>query len=292
MLNRFIFLLLLFIANCTTAQVLPRTDLYYIQLSNDQQWKVEKIEFLNSFNFNSYNNQPFFINDFEILCTAKLNSVTNTDIYKMNLKDHILENVIDNPANDYSPRLVPEISDGIFCVHINPNDTIQYLVNYDTLPDQTYKIQLQNPGQVGYFRYFDRNSWICFLVDQPNNLLAVSSNKSNKIFASNIGRTFEITSAKEVLFVQKSDSKLNLLKAYNPSTGKMSIIAEMPENSEDFVIQNNNSVLCSSGSRLLQYSYEKNMWKVLLDLSKYNLHHIGRFALRKNRLVLVNEVKD
>lgn len=272
-------------------QSLPTTNLYLIEVNSQTILKIEKIEFLNYFNLNSYNNQPFFINENEFYCTIKTKNSKSTDIYKFNIPGKTYQALINNDANDYSPRIVKELGSGVTCVHVNPNDTVQYLVQYNDLENQNYDILLDNPGQVGYYRYYGDDQWVCFLVDHPNNLMALVSNKTKKIFASNIGRTFEINSGKEILFVHKILEDKWVLKSYNPITESMQHIADLPAKSEDFTILNNGEILCSSGSNLLKLNKSQKTWQLYLDFASWGISNIGRFAIKNNRILLVNEVK-
>ncbi len=286
-----IFLIFLFLANVLYGQILPITNLYHIELNSQNNPKIEKIEFLNNFNLNSYNNQPYFINDDEIYCTIKTKYSNSTDIYKFNLKDKTIQELITTEANDYSPRNIKELGNGITCVHVNPNDTVQYLVQYNDLTNQTYEILLDHPGQVGYYRYYGNGQWICFLVAQPNNLMAIVSNDTKKIFASNIGRTFEIEANKDILFVHKILDDKWILKSYKPSTEEMLHIADLPLKSEDFVILKNGEILCSSGSQILILNKVQKTWQSYLDFSPWGIMNIGRFTIKNNRIILVNEIK-
>ncbi|NOT36411.1 MAG: hypothetical protein HOP11_03425 [Saprospiraceae bacterium] len=272
------------------SQPLPTTNLYSLVLQSDKNFVIENVEFLNSFNFKSYNNQPYFINDDEIVCTIKTNTSSSTDIYRLNLKDKTYTNLISNSGNDYSPRLHPEIKNGITCVHVPENDTTQYLVVYNEHPYENYTTLLQNPGQVGYYRFYKEKIWVCFLVDQPYNLLAIIGPDSKKIFASEIGRTFEVVN-EQIYFVHKILKDEWILKSYDVESEKMNRIANMPAGSEDFVILDNGDILCSAGGTILKLNKSRDVWELVFDLSGFGLNHIGRFSIRTNRLVLVNEIK-
>lgn len=273
------------------SQALPKTNIYSLLLDKSANWKIQKIEFLNSFNFNSYNNQPYFINDDEIFCTVKTENGSSTDIYRLDLNEKNLLNIISNVGNDYSARWHPGNDGSITSVHVPENDTIQYLVRHEPNEYSSYEVLLENPGQVGYYRYYGDKSWVCFLVDQPNNLLAIIGPDSKKIFASSIGRTFEIGSKKEIYFVHKILQEQWMLKTYDPVNEKMNSLIQMPVGAEDFVLSENGEIYCSSGSKILKRNSINNNWESVLDLSEFGIHKIGRFAMRKNRLVLVNEIK-
>lgn len=277
------------------AQDLPKTNLYCATLENlhTNEWKVNKLELLNSFNFNGYNNQAFFINDDEILCSIQMASSNNTDIYKLNLKTKTFQNLINNSGKDYSPRINPGFSKGITCVHINPSDTLQNLVEYNAETGELNRNVIIGQGQIGYYRYLSGDLWICFLVDHPNNLMGLinSRTKERKIFASGIGRTFEVDEKKDIIFVHKILPDQWILKSYKTENQKMSVIATMPTGSEDFLIDTDGRIICTKDSRVLQYDPIKQIWNNLIDFGPLGLKHLGRIALKNNLLVIVDEIK-
>ncbi len=277
------------------AQKLPITNLYcaHVQNINSNSWVVNKLELLNSFNYHSYNNQPYFINNDEILCTVQTQKDTNTDIYKLNLQKKSLQGLIVNKGKDYSPRINNNYSNDITTVHINENDTVQKLVAFDSQNGEFKKVIFDKIGQVGYYRHLDGDQWVCFLVDQPNNLMAIcnSRTKEKKIFASSIGRTFESLSSHEILFVHKILNDNWLLKSYDTETQQMKLIARMPPESEDFVILPNGNVLCTSGSKIMLLDRDKSIWNSVIDFSELGITHLGRITIKNNLVVLVDEVK-
>ncbi|MEO6191041.1 MAG: hypothetical protein ABIO44_12455 [Saprospiraceae bacterium] len=277
------------------AQDLPKTNLYaiYLEDASSSDWHVNRIEFLNSFNLSSYNNQPFFINDDEVLCSVQTKTSDNTDIYKLNLSKQTYINLIQNIGKDYSPRINPKISFDITCVHIDPKDTIQKLVAFNSQNGSFKKVILDKVGQIGYYRLIDNDLWACFLVDSPNNLMAIcnSKTKEKKIFASNIGRTFEAISNNEILFVHKILEDQWILKSYNIETQKMITLSNMPLHSEDFLIDAKGRIICTNDSKIMYYNNNNAHWEVLLNLQSLGISHLGRLALKNNILILVDEVK-
>ncbi|MFN8329933.1 MAG: hypothetical protein U0T81_01715 [Saprospiraceae bacterium] len=144
-------------------------------------WQASKIELLNSYNYQAYNNQPYFINANEVLITSQGKGDDNTDIYSLDLQIHQLRRLVDNDGKDYSPRLSPDHSGDITCVHINKNDSVQNLCLFSGSDGSFKKYIFQGVGQIGYYRHFRKDLWVCFLVDQPSNLLSfINANTMEK----------------------------------------------------------------------------------------------------------------
>lgn len=278
------------------SQKLPVTNVYCIHLiqpATSTNWQVSKIELLNSYNYKAYNNQPYFINANEVLITSQGHDEDNTDIYSLDLPNHLLRRLVDNDGKDYSPRLSPDHSGDITCVHINKNDSVQNLCLFSGSDGSFKKNILQGIGQIGYYRHFRKDLWVCFLVDQPSNLLSFINEKTNekKIFASSIGRTFEVLNQNEILFVHKILPDQWILKSYDYSSQKMTAWAVMPPGSEDFALIQNGNVICASGSKLLLLQKDSSTWKELIDLASLGIQHMQRIAIESNKVLVVDEVK-
>ncbi|MEP7195395.1 MAG: hypothetical protein ABI851_02680 [Saprospiraceae bacterium] len=277
------------------AQDIPITNIYCAHISNpkDGKWIVNKLDLLNSFNYNHYNNQPHFISDNELLCTVRTAKDKNTDILRLNLSKQTYKYFIDNDGSDFSPRVRDNVPSEINCVHIDAKDTVQNLVSYSSKDGSYVKTIFNHIGQIGYYRHHKDNNWICFLVDKPNNLLSICNSASGerKIFASNIGRTFESDHKQTVFFVHKILNDQWILKSYDITTQSMTVIAKMPVYSEDFLFDSSGRIICSSDSKIMLLNKETKLWEVLCDFQELGIKNIGRIELRNNLLVFVNEVK-
>ncbi len=292
----FYILALLFSVISGQAQKLPVTNVFCIYLNHPAtttNWQASKIELLNSYNYQAYNNQPYFINANEVLITSQGKGDDNTDIYSLDLQIHQLRRLVDNDGKDYSPRLSPDHSGDITCVHINKNDSVQNLCLFSGSDGSFKKYIFQGVGQIGYYRHFRKDLWVCFLVDQPSNLLSFinANTMEKKIFASSIGRTFEVLSQNEILFVHKILPDQWILKSYDYSSQKMTAWAVMPPASEDFALMQNGNVICASGSKLLLLDKDASMWKELMDLASLGIQHMQRIAIEGQKVLVVDEVK-
>jgi hypothetical protein len=114
--------------------------------------------------------------------------------------------------------------------------------------------------------------------------------KKNKIFASSIGRTFEVLNKDEVLYIQKSATENWLLKKYSISTEKSDIIAVMPKYVEDFTIDQDGSIYCASDSRIFRLS-NSGRWVTVMDLKPLGITNLNRIAISKKLVAAVSVKK-
>ncbi|MBK9377316.1 MAG: hypothetical protein IPM86_03160 [Saprospiraceae bacterium] len=99
-----------------------------------------------------------------------------------------------------------------------------------------------------------------FIVDESN-LLAFCNedNEVRKMFASHIGRSFEVKNGM-IYFVHKIlDSKWKL-KKYDPITERAEILADMPFGTEDFYLTNTNQIICGNGQTFFLLNPAEHRW--------------------------------
>lgn len=297
-LNFMIRFTLLFICNglCSwTYGQLPNTHIYSCKIKDiyEQQWTVNNIQFLSSDNIDGYNNQPYFINEDELYIVQRTPSSTNTDVYHINLKTKVKQQITRTEGSEYSPRLHPENKEIITAVYVPETDsTQQHLIGINASSGMHDAVYLDHQGKVGYYRHVSKNKWLCFLVAEPH-ILAICEEGTNakNIFASDIGRTLEVVDIENILFVHKILADNWQLKSYNLLESKAKVLCKMPLNAEDFIRLNTGEIICSSGSKILKYDDNINGWKVLCDFASYGIHNINRLTIQNNTLVFVDVIK-
>lgn len=270
---------------------LPATSLYLLDIKNslDSNWVITKINYLSALNPTGYNNQPHFIDNNFLLASIKKPENNNTEIYKFDLLHKTATNISNSASSEYSPRIYPENSKDITCVKVPENDSsIQDLVLLNAENGKQIKYIIQDKSKIGYYRYLKNKTWVCYLVQEPHVLSIYSEqHQTRKIFASSIGRCFEVVNLNEIYFVHKITEDHWVLKSYNIDSEKSKTIAKMPLGVEDFVIDGNQQIICAHKSSILRLN-EAGTWSILTDLKIFNINNIGRLAMFGNRLVLVN----
>lgn len=270
---------------------LPGSVLYLLDIKNsmDSNWVITKINYLSALNSAGYNNQPYFIDNNTILATIKKPENKNTEIYKFDLLHKTATNLTNSASSEYSPRVYPENQKEITCVKVPENDTtIQDLVLLNSENGKQLKFISHDQSKIGYYRYIKNKTWVCYLVQEPHVLSIYSEqHQTRKIFASSIGRCFEVVNLNEIYFVHKITEDHWVLKSYNIDSEKSKTIAKMPHGVEDFVIDENQQIICAQKSSILRLN-DAGSWRILIDLKSFNINNIGRLAMIGNRLVLVN----
>lgn len=274
---------------------LPNSSIYLLKLTdiNDSIWNINQISYLTAFNPSGYNNQVFLLDKNTLLASIGFSVTEQTDIYRFDLSKKTKENLSQSKSSEYSPRIDSYSNDFVSCIQVPYNDTSQQnliqipLVSQSDLSYRFYKFD-----KIGYYRPLSDGRDVCFLVGSPH-LLAICHQKSNtkKIFASDIGRCFEVNEKDQIYFVHKINPSKWILKAYNIQTEISTIIADMPVGTEDFAINENNDFFCTSGSKILKLG-KKGIWNTVADLSGYSIKGLSRLSVRNNLVALVNKPNE
>lgn len=276
-----------------SAQI-PQSSLYLLNIENpsDTIWNITKIDYLSEFNAKGYNNQPYFISPNELLASIKTSTSSNTEIYRFDLIKKTFTNITSSSSSEYSARISPFNSQNITCISVPSNDTsVQNLVEIKLENGEYSKVIFNKFARIGYYRHVKDQTWICYLVEEPHVLSICDAGKlSKKIFASSIGRSFEVINHNEVLFVHKITPDHWILKSYNLTTEKSKQLAEMPLGTEDFTLDEAGTIYCASDSKLFKLLPD-GKWQKLADLMPLNIRNINRLAISKNKMAIVSVVK-
>lgn len=283
---------LFFIKTIPADAQLPITSLYLLNIVNpsDSTWIISKIEYLTSFNSKGYNSQPYFLDGDRILFSAKTEIGQNTDIYLLSRTAKTIQNITNSKASEFSPRVSPQSDHHITCISVPSTDSsIQKLVEIEMNSGKYAKIILDQHNKIGYYRHMHNDIWACFMVDKTNKLgLCDNRLATTQIFASSIGRTFEVLNQHEIIYVDKSTNHPWHLKIYNRITQKSKMVASMPLDTEDFAIDEAGKLYCATGSKILRLENDGH-WHALVDLAPLQLRNLSRLTFNKNNLVIVSQ---
>jgi len=251
------------------------------------QIDISRPLFLNSFNTNGYNNQPYFKSGKSIYISSQLSGTQQTDIYALNLYNRTKSRVTQTPEAEYSPRLRPG-SVAFNCVRVEQDGETQRLWQFPTNQSSQGKPLFPDVKNVGYFHWLDFNRVAFFLVGEPHSLaIGDSRDNSIKTITSNIGRGMDSAPDGDLLFVQKLSESTWYIKKLNPETGKSSIVVETLEGAEDFVVIEN-SIYMAQGAKIFSCGLEgARSWNEVADLSAYGLQKITRLAYNGDRILVV-----
>ena len=276
-------------ANKYAAQDLPKCNLYLFTLTEKATgYNVLYPKFLTGFNEDGYNNQPSFISDFDLYLTSNYGDNGSTEVIQLNLFENKLTRVTSTTQSEYSPTSANK--NYFSTVRVENDGKTQTLTLYPKKMDSSPRRFLTDLDNVGYHSWINDSEVALFLVDESQgHVLAIGNVLENSVskIISNIGRTLKFDKDHKLFFVHKSVDKW-FIKEYNTETRKVRTIVELIEGVEDFELLNNGTFICGKGSKLFYYNKGTAGWTVITDLKDYGIESISRIAIRKNKLVLVN----
>ncbi len=287
-------LFLLILALPTQAQA-PVSQVYVFELIKTASGKaaVHSPRLLTKFNEYGYNNQPYFINDHELLLSVQTLSSKQSDIYRFNLLLNTKQQITNTALSEYSPTMTRDGS-SVTCVRVDQATTaIQRLYKYELKRQGITQVILPDIKNVGYHTWIDDKTVALFLVNKPNQMALVNiDSKDPLIFSSDVGRCMTTSRQGHLIYVHKISDEYWYIKDYDPLIQKATIITETLPGVEDFAIMPDGSYLMGKGSKLysIQPGIEKT-WSVIGDLKYFGLTSITRLAIRNNRLAIVNQAK-
>ena len=257
------------------------------------QIEITRPLFLNDFNKNGYNNQPFFKNEKTIYLTSQRKGSKQTDIYFLDLYRRTKAQVTNTPESEYSPQLRPGTV-AFNCVRVEADGKTQRLWQFPTNQSNQGKPLFPEVKNVGYYHWLDNDQVALFLVGEPHSL-AIGDTRDNSItnITSNIGRGMASAPDGDLLFIQKLSESTWYIKKLNLETGKSSIITETKKGSEDFILLDD-TILMAQGAKLYSYPLSGGkLWTEVADLSMIGLQNITRLSYNGRQvLVLVDSINN
>ncbi len=281
-------MILLFISVLASAQ--PSTEVYLFNIEKTESGFVLSSP-INISNNEGYDNQPSFTKNGKAILFASTRN-GQTDILKYDIESGSKTWLSDTPGGEYSPV---HMSNGNFvsAVRLDP-DGLQRLYKYPFNGGEP--AVLVKDLIIGYYTFFQENTIIAFVLDEPQTLQEINlSNGDSKIMYNNPGRSIHyIPESNRYSFIDKSDpDEWKIMSAIpnNPESTK-SITTTLP-GVEDMAWFNGNTILIGKESTLYFFNTneEDGNWKLLADLSEFNLTGISRLAIKENYLAVVVEGK-
>ncbi|WP_116127443.1 hypothetical protein [Lewinella sp. IMCC34183] len=273
----------------------PATQLYVFDLqANDSSVVLTNPRYLTAFNPDGYNNHPNWIDADRLYASVKTPDMTEPDVYLFDLAARTRTRLTQTASGEYSPK--PRGTSGRFSAvrqEIVGQDTVLRLWEFPTDRSDNGQPVLSNFAGVGYYEWLNNVQLALFVVEQPNRLVLASSNgDAPRTLATNTGRTFRRLPNGNLVYVDKSVSpgrlvERNLYRQEEPPT----VIADMPEGTEDFTTLPDGSYLAAVDSKLYRLQpADSQEWRQVVDLTYYGLRDISRLSLNsRGQLALVAE---
>ncbi len=270
----------------------PSTEVYLFDLVKSESGYVLKNP-INISDNEGYDNQPSFLVDGSgIFFSSTRNGQTDIALYEIESdKSQFLNNT--STLSEYSPVQTPDRS-GISFIILSEDGTQQF---WKVSPSQSEPNIIESEVVIGYYVWYTNDIYFCFVLpegDNPSTLQKhVISTGEREILATNPGRSLHKIPGKDAIsFIDKNDAVWKI-KEYNPKTKEYNFLGNTLQESEDMVWLNEHTILTGKDEKLysLNTKSDKNEWKVLADLSKFNLTGITRLAYHDGKLAVVVEGK-
>ena len=268
------------------------TEVFVMDLEfSENNFNIKKIK--NISNNPGYDSQSFFINNEQIVYARTYND--QTDITKYNLKDESQINLSETKiGSEYSPQKIPN-SNYYTAVRLDTTG-LQRLYKYDSNTKQSSL--LIEDLQVAYYSFFDENRLLSSVLSGANLDLVYSdiSKKSNDTLLVKVGRSIhKVPNTINTMSYTSLNDEGNMdVYQLDISTLESFFVSQLPVGIQDHIWLDESTLLIGSLDKLFLLDlFGNGEWKLVADLSKYNITDITRLAVNPagSKLAMVAELK-
>lgn len=286
--NHFI-LTFLFTVSSLFAQ--SNTEVFVMDLEfSETDFKIEN--FANITNNQGYDSQPYFVDDNQLLYARTFQNQTDIALFQLEKKSlsYVCKTEI---GGEYSPQKIPNTN--LYSAVRLDTTGLQRLYGYDSITNTSKKI-IDNL-QVAYYTFYDKNRILSSVLSGANLDLVFSDlgKKTNDTLLTKVGRsihkvpnqnnTMSYTSINDEKNMDVYQLDINSLESF--------FVAQLPVGIQDYIWLNESTLLIGSLDKLYILDlYGNGDWKMVTDLSIYQLNNITRLALSPNgsKLAIVAEL--
>ena len=278
--------------NCYLLIAQSNTEVFVMDLEfSENNFNIKKIK--NISNNPGYDSQSFFINNEQIVYARTYND--QTDITKYNLKDESQINLSETKiGGEYSPQKIPN-SNYYTAVRFDTTG-LQRLYKYDSKTKQS-SLLIENL-QVAYYSFFDENRLLSSVLSGANLDLVYSdiSKKSNDTLLVKVGRSIhKVPNTINTMSYTSVNDEGNMdVYQLDISTLESFFVSQLPVGIQDHIWLDESTLLIGSLDKLFLLDlFGNGEWKLVADLSKYNIRDITRLAVNPDgsKLAMVAELK-
>lgn len=289
---RLLFTFLLFVLCCNSPiYAQTSTDLLVVKTDGkpkNLKLEPESIKLLTD--RPEYDNQPKFINDYQLVFSAA-DDQGNNDIIVYNFTSDKFTNLTKTPdRSEFSPSIT---------------DCGMYIAAVVTEPDMKQRVWLYptsfEPGEllyddiepVGYYDWYN-NKAAMFVLGDPNKLIYARGRNDILDIDTSVGRSIhKRPDTSEITYLSTSDTKLigeekaMMLKSFDIESSKRSDLGFGIEGAQDFIWLDKNYLLMAKGSDIYKKKYDEKVWELLGSVSVDTHQNISRMAFSPDLNVLV-----
>lgn len=246
-------------------------------------------------NRSGYDNQPYFINNEQLVFTSKAKN-GSSDIIMYNFATKKFTNMTRTPDfSEYSPALT-DCGQYISAVRVEADGNQRlwlYPINMGE-PELLY----DDIMPVGYYGWVG-NIAALYVLGEPNKLIFPYGKTDLQPIAYNVGRSIQARpNTQTIAYIDQSKATETsagtayTLKAYDTKKRQLITLGETLEESEDFIWLDKNRVIMAKGKELYMNTLNRDRgWEKFASVSLPGYGNISRLALspKKDKLVLVME---
>ena len=283
---------LVFLFTCSLLISQSNTEVFVMDLEFSKNgFNIES--FKNVSNNPEYDSQPFFIDNEQIVYARTYDNLT--DIAKYHLKNKSLINISETKiGGEYSPQKIPN-SDHYAAVRLDTTG-LQRLYKYNSNTKQS-SLFIENL-QVAYYSFYDENRILSSVLSGANLDLVYSdvSKKSNDTLLIKVGRSIhKVPNTINTMSYTSVNDEGNMdIFQLDISTLESFFVCQLPIGIQDHIWLDEATLLIGSLDKIYLLDLFKNGdWKLVADLSKYNIKDITRLALSPDgsKLAMVAQLR-
>ncbi len=267
-----------FVAMQLTAQ-LPQFDIYTCSITETASGKPTIAGVKNLTNHPGYDNQPTFSPDGKAIYFSSVRDNVQSDIYAIDITGNTTRQITNTEESEYSPVFT---SDGkSFTVVRVEKDSVQRMWQF-VADASSQKVIFDKIDSIGYYCRIDDKTYAFFLVTEPSSLVIADAKKqTTQKLDGDIGRCIKlIPNENSISFLVKKSETEWLIKKYNFTQNKISIICSIPAGSEDFLWVNNMLLMARENQFwIYNYASENPEWKMFSEIPQLKGKQIYRLAM-------------
>ncbi len=285
-------LILGFFLSFSLGNAQTNTEIFLMDVSfSETEFTISN--FRNISNNEGYDSQPSFSDNNTILYSRTHQGQTDIARYVISENNYYWINH-STSGGEYSPQSFPK-SKNVTAVRLDTTG-LQRLYEYDFKTMES-SLLIENL-QVAYYLFYDKKTILSSVLSGNNLDLVISnlSKKTNDTLVQNVGRSIhKVPNSKEEMSYTSVNEDRNMdIFQLDMKTLESFFVAELPIGIQDHIWLDESKLLIGSLDKLYMLDFfGSEDWKLVADLSEYNIKEITRLAVSPDgtKLAIVAEKK-
>ena len=253
----------------------PDTDIFLVST----RWDGDSIVLDDPVNVTrrpGYDNQPSFLPDGSGFLYSVIDD-QQADTYRYDIAAGKSVRVTASTASEYSPT---PMSDGESFSTVRREAGFARLWRFP-MNGRSPKLLVRDVIGLGYHTWIDDDTVAFSINGDPSQLKLVNvTTGEERVVASDVGRCLQrVPGSREFAYVDMSDSGDWRIRYMDPNTGEHSLSVPAREDSQDFAIRSDGSILMGDGPRLYRIQPGAADWELVADWSKQLRGNITRISI-------------